>query len=92
METVFSSAYCTIALTSASDWKVGFLERGKVKSYMGTDVDGFHILVDNGPLNRRAWVLQERALSRRTIFFTTQQTYWECGNGVRCENFTKIKW
>ncbi|KAG6359198.1 hypothetical protein INS49_012718 [Diaporthe citri] len=27
----------------------------------------------------------ERALARRTIFFTEKQTYWECGTGVRCE-------
>ncbi|KAI0443967.1 heterokaryon incompatibility protein-domain-containing protein [Xylaria telfairii] len=34
--------------------------------------------VDDGPLNRRAWVLQERVLSPRTLHFTEHQVYWEC--------------
>ncbi|TGJ79850.1 hypothetical protein E0Z10_g8915 [Xylaria hypoxylon] len=34
--------------------------------------------VDDGVLNRRAWVLQERVLSPRTLHFTTHQVYWEC--------------
>lgn len=34
--------------------------------------------VDEGPLNRRAWVVQERILSRKTIHFGTRQLYWEC--------------
>ena len=34
--------------------------------------------VDESPLNRRAWVVQERMLSRKTIHFGTRQLYWEC--------------
>ncbi|KAI0401780.1 heterokaryon incompatibility protein-domain-containing protein [Xylaria palmicola] len=34
--------------------------------------------VDDGLLNRRAWVLQERVLSPRTLHFTENQVYWEC--------------
>ncbi|KAI0412372.1 heterokaryon incompatibility protein-domain-containing protein [Xylaria grammica] len=34
--------------------------------------------VDDGLLNRRAWVLQERVLSPRTLHFTEHQVYWEC--------------
>ncbi|KAK1508887.1 hypothetical protein CABS01_08117, partial [Colletotrichum abscissum] len=41
------------------------------------------------PRQLRGWVLQERALSRRTLHFTSSQTYWECGEGIRCETFTK---
>ncbi|KAM0714042.1 hypothetical protein Q7P37_011006 [Cladosporium fusiforme] len=29
-------------------------------------------------LSQRAWVFQERLLSPRTIYFGTQQVYWEC--------------
>ena len=35
--------------------------------------------------------LQERALSRRTIHFTTKHTYWECGEGVFCENLNALQ-
>ncbi|KAH7176029.1 hypothetical protein EDB81DRAFT_751443 [Dactylonectria macrodidyma] len=47
--------------------------------------------VDRGALSNRAWVLQERVLSRRIIHFAATHTYWECGKGVRCEQFTKLE-
>jgi len=105
METVFRNAYCTIAATSAEDSTKGFLNRleesnlqyvtvpksshGKV--YVCKSIDDFPGDVEEGVLNKRAWVLQERALSRRTIHFTKRQTYWECGGGVRCETLTYMR-
>ncbi len=53
--------------------------------------DDFAADVEDSELNRRGWVLQERALSCRTIHFTAKQAYWECGHGVRCESFAKLK-
>ena len=53
--------------------------------------DDFAADVEGSELSKRGWVLQERALSCRTIFFTSKQAYWECGNGIRCESFTKLK-
>ncbi|KAK4170663.1 heterokaryon incompatibility protein-domain-containing protein [Triangularia setosa] len=58
--------------------------------YICRFIDNFSEHVLNGPLCKRGWVLQERALARRTIYFTDWQTYWECGCGVRCETLTKI--
>jgi hypothetical protein len=46
--------------------------------------------VELGDLNKRGWVFQERALSRRTMYFTKTQVYWECGKGVQCETLTKM--
>jgi hypothetical protein len=104
MEKVFASAYCTIAASSATGWNDGFLERKSIPRYVhvqdvsgrwiyvGNNIDDFNSDVDAGPLNQRAWVLQERVLSRRIIHFTTNHTYWECGKGVRCENFARLKW
>ncbi|KAF4634210.1 hypothetical protein G7Y89_g3912 [Cudoniella acicularis] len=106
MKAVFKNAYCTIAATSAEDSTKGFLNRplkeedsqyvtvpksshGKV--YVCTSIDDFPGDVEEGLLNKRAWVLQERALSRRTIHFTKRQTYWECGGGVRCETLTYMR-
>jgi hypothetical protein len=48
--------------------------------------------VDDGPLNQRAWVLQERVLSRRLIHFTNNGTYWECGEHVRSDDFRELRW
>ncbi|KAF1840077.1 HET-domain-containing protein [Cucurbitaria berberidis CBS 394.84] len=38
--------------------------------------------IENGPLNFRAWVLQERVLSRRTMHFTASGVYWECLSNI----------
>jgi hypothetical protein len=103
MERVFASAYCTIAATSAVDSNAGLFERnlrpeyvtvqdvsGK-RVYICGDIDDFGNDVEKAGLNTRAWVMQERVLSRRTIHFTTNQIYWECGEGVYCENFTRLE-
>ncbi|KAF4994555.1 hypothetical protein FDECE_13078 [Fusarium decemcellulare] len=103
METVFSSAYCVIAASRASGTSSGFLWRRPERRFVKIDgtpsedpfyiceaIDDFQHDVIEGPLNQRGWVLQERVLARRTIYFTEKQTYWECGQGVRCETLTKM--
>ena len=103
METVFSLAYCVIAASRASGTSSGFLSPRRSRDfvalnlpstnntlYITTPLDNFQSDVISGPLNKRGWVLQERALARRTIYFTSSQTYFECGAGVRCETLTKM--
>lgn len=102
MEQVFSSAYCTIAATSASSSAEGFLVNREPRpfasvnnpsggtTYVCESVDNFHQDVEEGNLNKRGWVLQERALSRRSVHFTATQVYWECGKGVHCESLMKL--
>jgi hypothetical protein len=100
MERVFRSAYATIAASCASSSAEQFLKTRPERQcvtmkennsfyYVCEDIDDFSLDVEQGELNRRGWVFQERALSRRTIYFTEKQTYWECGKGVRCETLTK---
>jgi hypothetical protein len=55
------------------------------------DIDDFDEHVEKAQLNTRAWVIQERVLSRRTIHFSNKQMFWECGEGVYCETFTKLE-
>jgi len=104
MEEVFASAYCTIAATSAKNSNEGFLPRlvkefvklvdnstGTPFSVYACEVGGsFNHDIENGELNKRGWVLQERALSPRTIHFTATHTYWECGSVIRCDNLTQM--
>jgi hypothetical protein len=97
MDAVFSSAYCTIAADAAKDWTHGFL-RHRLPQFTMASRNGIPMYtcdtkhdfddVKNSELNRRAWVLQERILSRRILHFTESHTYLACGNSVRCENFT----
>ncbi|KAK0622484.1 heterokaryon incompatibility protein-domain-containing protein [Immersiella caudata] len=47
--------------------------------------------VSNSPLNRRAWVLQERLLSRRNLHFTRRQVFWECPEKARCESISELR-
>jgi hypothetical protein len=102
MEDVFSSAYCVLAASSANGQSYGFLKKRDEREYLTIVREGlppFHIcsFIDDfsqhvleGSLNKRGWVLQERVLARRTIYFTDKQTYWECGGGVRCETLTRM--
>jgi hypothetical protein len=104
MEGIYASAYCTIAATSALDSNAGFLNRNVnsehiyfqnttgAQLYMCNDMDDFDNDVEQAHLNTRAWVMQERILARRTIHFSANQTYWECGEGVYCENLTRLRW
>lgn len=98
MADIFASAYCTIAASSARGWGDGFLQPQSDSPDIGvqgssstsTCACDFDKDVDEGALMKRAWVLQERVLSRRTIHFTTSHTYCECGDGVLCEQLTKL--
>lgn len=103
MEDVFSHAYCTIAASSASSSLAGFLGSRRPRDaimlstpagpplYLAEHIDDFRTDVENSVLSSRGWVLQERALSRRTIYFTSTQVYWECGNGVTCETLAQLR-
>ena len=102
MQAVYTSAYCTIAATSAVDSNSGFLERKTKREYLyvqddsgrifyaGTDVADFDKEVEEAKLNTRAWVMQERFLSCRTIHFGAKQMNWECGKGVYCEDLMEM--
>lgn len=41
--------------------------------------------ITRAPLNHRAWVLQERLLSRRLLQFGHEQIFWECPCLIACE-------
>ncbi|KAI1480201.1 HET-domain-containing protein [Daldinia eschscholtzii] len=102
MDEIFNSAYCTIAASSAGSTTEGFLRERQEREtvviqkdeadplYISEVIDNFRGDIEEGELNQRGWVLQERALSRRTIYFSERQMYWECGLGVRCETLTRL--
>lgn len=119
IQDVYTSAYCTVAATSAIDSNAGFLKRhitekyrehprwklwNRVSSkydyvqdnsgrlvYVCTNMADFDTQVEGALLNTRAWVMQEKLLSRRTIHFSANQAYFECGEGVYCEDLTRLE-
>jgi hypothetical protein len=105
MQDIFGSAYCVLAASSADGMTSGFLNGSDAKAvalpaqfgptkdklFVCQTVDNFQRDVLESFLNKRGWVFQERALARRTIFFSKNQTYFECANGVRCETFSKLE-
>jgi hypothetical protein len=46
----------------------------------------FYRNVEQSPINKRAWILQERALSRRILHFGKEQIFWECGSFALSED------
>ncbi|KEY69073.1 hypothetical protein S7711_09576 [Stachybotrys chartarum IBT 7711] len=102
METVFSSAYYVLAASSATQQRDGFLKRNRDREfltfaregasplYICRFTDDFGRDVLDSYLSHRGWVFQERALARRTVYFTRTQIYWECGDGVRCQSLAKM--
>lgn len=70
-------------LWNGPDWKV--VSEGEIYTCMPQDF--FERDVELAPVNERAWVMQERLLSPRKIYFTDQQLFWECRKGKACEMF-----
>ncbi|KAK8063653.1 hypothetical protein PG996_008305 [Apiospora saccharicola] len=104
MEDVFSGAYCVLAASRATGMHDGFLgeRRGRDfvtfarsptenEFYVCEPIDDFSQDVLESPLNKRGWVLQERALARRSVYFTETQMYFECGEGIRCETMGRMQ-
>lgn len=94
MELIFSNALCVLAVTSSPDEKDGFISQIRVdgtpfRLNCGRDepslqvvrkTDDFSRDVLAAEWNYKGWTFQERALSRHTIYFTQDHTYWECGS------------
>ncbi|TGO82361.1 hypothetical protein BPOR_0850g00020 [Botrytis porri] len=89
---VYSNSYCNICATAASDGSEGmFRDREPLQVQQGwfqtasdnenhcvIDVFAWEKEVEKGFLSSRAWVFQERLLSRRNLHFGSRQLFWEC--------------
>jgi len=92
MADVYKNSLLTIAASSSPDSRTGcFLEResgSELKIQHGDCAFYLHHItrkwcfpsLNSGPLQTRAWVLQEMLLSRRILFFHKDQLFWECNS------------
>jgi hypothetical protein len=93
MTDTYSGSYCNIAAAQALHSAEGLFDSRKSAVVSPvfvrpewTDHENLPILVeedilgsvDDAPLHRRGWVLQERLLARRTIHFSWDRIFWEC--------------
>ncbi len=101
MADVYRNSYCTIAATGSQGDREGlFVQRSKQDvcplrynaantyisaTFMEDDVAAM-IELHKSPLSTRAWTLQERLLSRRTINFAQSRVIWECGSRFETED------
>ena len=97
MGDIYKYALCTIAALSAKNSNEGcFFSRDpqRCDRYQSLDDDSLSRIQDldalpgpdffsqhRPPLHTRAWVVQERALSPRTLYYGSEMIHWEC---VRC--------
>lgn len=101
MADVYRNAYCTIAAAGSKDDQEGiFIKRSEqdvcvlrynaantyiAATYAEDDVAAM-LELHKSPLSNRAWTLQERLLSQRTIHFTTSRVIWECQSQLETED------
>jgi len=59
----------------------------KAKKFWIFDEHYFDRHVSNQPLHKRGWVVQERLLAPRVLYFSEYQILWECFAEQKCEGF-----
>lgn len=94
MSHIYANATITIAAAAAADDMRGFLgQRHHLNSPVLHSTDGLikirrdihRDLSEPGRLMTRAWVFQERLLSRRILYFEEHEMVWECRSAKLCE-------
>lgn len=55
--------------------------------YAHLDPSFYAMSMNDGFLSKRGWVLQERILSPRTVFFGKEEIYWECSDMTASESY-----
>jgi hypothetical protein len=103
MNQVYQNAFCNLAATHATSGECGlFTKRNPYDSHLyqielsWSDSRQSYTIIHMGlweteisgtSLNRRAWVYQERALSRRVLHYGLHQLSWSCSNLYACETY-----
>ncbi|KAF7900237.1 uncharacterized protein EAF01_007539 [Botrytis porri] len=94
MSQVYGNAFCCIAASAATDGSKGLFFP---KNFMVDDVLRVNLyrakyprLTSPAPLNQRGWVVQERALTKRTLQFLDGEVIWKCQKRMASESFSVV--
>ncbi|RDL31802.1 Uncharacterized protein BP5553_09204 [Venustampulla echinocandica] len=68
-------------------FSVAIRDRASILRYQLYDENLWNAEFETAKLNTRAWVVQERMLSPRTLAFTKTQLFWECRRKRACDEF-----
>jgi hypothetical protein len=85
----YRNAFVTLSALSAHDSHVGFLKPRQSASTISLGANlhlrrarpSWNEVLRESPLSKRAWVLQERLLSKRIVHFEKNELFWECLEG-----------
>jgi len=91
MHGIYRNAFCYFAATGATNPHDGLFqtrdpalnniftarEQGSKGDFLFVNTRYWDDGINNKPLSKRGWALQERLLSRRVLHFG-EQLYWEC--------------
>lgn len=102
MAQYYGDAYCTIAADAATDGSKGLFVQANnfvnarlpvetftcnhVHTTMVTNKQRPCAILAQDPMHKRAWCVQERLLSRRTLHFSSDQVYFECRRCLKAED------
>ena len=97
MDRVYGRAALTIVAAAGASVRVGLpgIRRSRILNQHIECVQGLHLSIPLPPLseaatdsvwNTRGWTFQEALLSRRRLYFTKHQIYFECERDVWCED------
>ena len=94
MGNIYQNSVCTIAALGASNSFAGLFSQREQPCNLPGEIDLIARVspkklgrVEQRPLHRRAWVLQERLLSPRTLQFGRRGISWECHELTTDETF-----
>lgn len=102
MQSIYANAFCNISAADAKDGTEGcFRSRNPLaiqpckimldgKTRYVRDSGSWDSNIDLYSINSRAWVMQERLLSPRILYYTKDQIIWECREGLASEALPMI--